>query len=180
MAVTALYRISSGEVVKISQKGQTFADRNAAYWGVVTNPVLPDGAQVRQPGVDGGLGPLRQLGYAKHYPGIGQDIRNATQAEIDAYAAKELDDEKRQDADRVGQLFESHPQWRKVFKALVKRIVGVTNDEKAQINALRAALLAATSLADLQTRIANTTAVLPTPTVEQALTALKNDVSKDD
>jgi hypothetical protein len=180
MAVTALYRISSGEVVKISLKGQSFADRNPAYWGVITDPVLTDGTTVRAINPDGTMGPLRVFGLAKHYVGVGQDIRNATQAEIDTYAAKELADERQQDADQVAVLFEQHPRWRKAFKALVKRIVQVTNDEKTQINALRQAILGATDLASLKAAVTANTSVLPTPTVAQALAALKSDISKDD
>jgi hypothetical protein len=177
MAVTALYRKSSGEVVKISLQGQLFADRNTTYWGVITDPVLPDGHAVRATNPDGTMGPLRVFGYAKHYPLTGTTISNATQGQIDTYAAKEADDEQQQDADQVVILFETHPRWRKAFKALVKRIVGVTNDEKTQINAIRQALLDATSLADLKNLI---TAKLNKPTVEQALTALRSDISKDD
>lgn len=180
MAVTALYRLRSGEVGKISLKGQPFSDRNPAYWGVVTDPILPDGSVVRVSLPDGTLGPMRVLGVAKHYVGIGQEIRNATQAEIDTYAAAAAEDEQRQDADRVGQLFETHPQWRKVFKALIKRILAVTNAHAKQHNALRAQIAAATNLANLQQRVAANTADLPTPTLAQALVALRSDISKDD
>jgi hypothetical protein len=180
MAITALYRLRSGEVLKISIRGQAFAERDPAIFGVVTDPVLPDGTAVRPTNPDGTLGPLRVLGFAKHYIGVGQDIRNATQGEIDTYAAAEAQDEKVLDAARVAHLFETHPQWRKAFTALVRRIVDVTNDEKAQINALRQALLDATSLADLKARVTDTTEVLPTPTVEQALAALKADISPED
>ena len=180
MAVTALYRISSGEVLKISPKGQTFADRDPAFFGVVTDPVLPDGNTVRALNPDGTMGPLRVLGFAKHYVGIGQDIRNATQGEIDTYAAKELTDDKQLDALRVGELFSVHPQWRKAFKALLKRILAVTNAHAEQHNAIRAQIAAATNLADLQSRIGANTADLSTFTLQQAATALLGDISADD
>lgn len=179
MAVTALYRIRSGEVVKISLKGQPFSDRNPAYWGVITDPVLPDGNTVRAMNPDGTMGPLRVFGYAKHYVGIGQDIRNATQAEIDGYAAAELADEKAQDADQVGVLFGTHPRWRKVFKALLKRILFVTNAQAASWNAYKGEVAAASSLADLKTRVA-ALPDLPTYTLAQAAAALLNDISPED
>lgn len=179
MAVTALYRISSGEVLKISPKGQTFADRDLAYFGVITDPVLPDGNTVRAINPDGTMGPLRVLGYAKHYVGIGQDIRNATQAEIDGYAAAEAQDDKAQDVDRVGQLFEQHPQWRKAFKALLKRVRAVTNPQAKKWNDLRVEIAAATNFADFQARVA-AMGDLPTYSAAELMAALKADLNPED
>ena len=65
MAITALYRISSNEVIKISLKGQDFADRDTNIWGVLTDPSLPNGSDVREELSENQLGPLRQLGFAK-------------------------------------------------------------------------------------------------------------------
>ena len=180
MATTALYRIRSGEVVKISLKGQPFSDRNPTYWGVITDPILPDGSAVRETLSDGTLGPLRMLGYAKHYPGTGTTISNATQAQIDGYGAAETLDENAQDADRVEGLFTLHPQWRKAFKALLKRIIQVTNAQATQHNAVRAQIASATNLANLQSRIAANTSDLNTYTLQQAITALLGDISADD
>ena len=180
MATTALYRIRSGEVVKISLKGQPFSDRDQTYWGVLTDPTCPDGTAVRETLANGTLGPLRVLGWAKHYPGTGATISNATQAQIDSYAAAETADENAQDAERVAQLFQNHPQWRKAFKALLKRILFLREQEATQWNTYRAQVAAASSLADLKTRVASNTADLPTYTLAQAVTALLTDISADD
>jgi hypothetical protein len=41
--ITVLYRKRSNEVLKISTKGQSFTDVNAALFGVLVDPDLPDG-----------------------------------------------------------------------------------------------------------------------------------------
>lgn len=178
MATTALYRINGGEVLKISLKGQSFADRDAAYFGVLTDPSLPDGNTVRS--MTEPIGPMRVLGLAKIAVPATNTVRNATQAEIDAWAAAETADDNAQDAARVADLFANHPQWRKAFKALLKRILAVTNAEATQYNNLRAQILAGTSLSNLQTRVTNNTANLSTYTLAQAVTALLADIDAND
>lgn len=138
MAVTALYRISSNEVVKISVKGQTFSDRNTNVWGVLTDPVLPDGNQVRDISLDP-IGPLRVLGLAKiAVPGT-NTVRNSTQAEIDSFDASQVDDDNQEDADRAKDLLRNHPQFRKfaqlMFKAInrTRQDAGLTPWTKPQI-----------------------------------------------
>ena len=44
---TVLYRISSDEVLKNSTRGQLFAERDSAVFGVLTDPTFPDGTDVR-------------------------------------------------------------------------------------------------------------------------------------
>ena len=179
MAVTALYRLNGLEVLKISPKGQTFADRDPAYFGVLTDPTLPDGNKVRATNADGTMGPLRVFGLAQiAVPGT-NTCRLATQPEIDAWAAAEGTDDKALDAHRVGELFSAHPQWRKAFKALLKRILGVTNAHAAVWNDYKAAVAAATSLADLKASVA-ALPTLSTFTLAQAITALLNDIDPED
>lgn len=120
MATTALYRISSKEVIKISLTGQAFADRNPTYWGVLTDPELPDGHQTREV-IGGVLGPLRALGFAKIAIVGSNTARNATAEEIAGWAVAEDDDTKRQDADRAQQLLD-HPQFGKLFAAILKEV----------------------------------------------------------
>lgn len=176
--ITALYRIASGEVVKISLTGQPFADRNQTYWGVLTDPTLPDGNQCREVLQDGTLGPLRTLGFAKIR--VGTTVRNATQGEIDTFAALETADENSQDATEVIAWFDTHPRFRKAFKAMVKRVIAENNLQATQWNTFRAQVALASNLADLKTRVANNTTDMPTRTLQQALTALAGDVSAND
>lgn len=140
---TALYRINGGEVVKISPTDQTFDQRDATYWAVATDPNFPDGTELRE----GGDGPLRVLGYAKIIDGA--DCRNATQPEIDNFAAAETADENLMDRDGARDLFENHPRFRKMMIAFADII-------KDEINILRAEhSLADRTLAQLKTAMLN-------------------------
>lgn len=176
---TALYRISSSEVLKISPLDQPFDDRDTVFFGVLVDPATPDGTDVRD--MSGPVpGPLRVLGLAKHAD-VGANIaRNSTQAEIDTYAPAELDDNNQQDADRAADYGDTHLQWRKLIKSILKGVVRENNIMATRYNELRAQVLAATSLADFQTRVQNNTSDAPTRTNQQAFDAIRNDVSKND
>lgn len=154
MAITALYRKSSNEVIKISTKGQSFSDRDSDVWGVLTDPVLPDGIQVRDISQDI-AGPLRQLGFAKIAKPANNIIRNAIQSEIDTFSSAELNDDNQLDADQAKELIRTHPTFRKIFIAFVDII-------KDEINILR------------------TQHSLPTRTLSQLKTQLLSKISKDD
>lgn len=179
MAMTALYRLNGLEVLKISPKNQTFADRDPAYFGVLTDPTLPDGNQVRATNTDGTMGPLRVLGLAQiAVPGT-NSCRLATLFEIDAWALAEAQDDKALDAHRAGQFFDVHPQWRKAFKALLKTVRGVTNPQAKRWNDFKIEAAASTSFADLKTRIA-TLPDLPTYSAAELMALLKADLSPED
>ncbi len=145
MVTTVLYRIYGGEVIKISEKGQLFADRNVAYWGVLTDPPLPDGTDTRNP-TDPNV-ELRVLGFAKIWDG--SNVRNATQAEIDTFPIAEDADGKLQDKDSAIDLFQNHPRFRKMMVAFADII-------KDEINILRAEHgLSARTLTQLKNAIQN-------------------------
>lgn len=171
---TALYRVSSGEVVKISLMDQAWPDRNTTYWGVLTNPSLPDGTDVRDP-----AGDLRVLGYAKYADVGGNTVRNATQPEIDTYAAAQTDDENQQDADGADLLFLTHPRWRKLLTAYSDIIKDEFNLVRGWIVDFKAEVAAAANLGDLQSRVA-ALPDLPDRTLAQLKTAISNRISKDD
>jgi hypothetical protein len=152
MPTTALIRRSSGEVIKISLKGQSFADADPNYWEVQTDPPLPDGNKVRDDsGIE--LGPLRELGFAKIWDGA--DVRNATQGEIDGFVGSQDNDEKNEDADRARELLNVHPQFRKVLIAFADII-------RSEINVLRQQH------------------GLPERTLSQLKTAMLNRIDRDD
>lgn len=153
MAITALFRIRSGEVLKISLKGQPFSDRNTIRFGVQTDPARPDGDNVRDlSGAD--PGPLRVLGFAKIWDST--NVRNATQVEIDTFSPDEVEDENEDDAEEAETLIDQgNPVTRKILKAVAL----VTMDEINILRALHA---------------------LPLRTKVQLLNAVKSKVSKDD
>lgn len=171
---TALYRKSSNEVVKISLTDQQFSDINATYWGVLTDPTLPDGTVTHD-----SLGALRVLGFAKIANVPGNIVRNATQLEIDTFALEQADDESLQDADAAISIFETHPRFRKVMIAYSDILKDEFNICRSWTRDLKAAVAASTSLANFQTRVA----ALPTlqdRTLSQLKTAIRNRISKDD
>lgn len=146
---TVLYRTSGGEVVKISPTDQQFDQRDTNYWTVAADPAFPDGTELRE----GGNGPLRVLGFAKIIDG--GSCRNATQPEIDGFAALETADENLMDKDGAIDLFQNHPRFRKMMVAFADII-------KDEINILRA------------------TQSLPDRTLAQLKTAIQNRMSEND
>jgi hypothetical protein len=132
---------------------------------------------VRETLADGRLGPLRQFGFAKI--AVGSTVRNATQAEIDGFAGLEATDEAAMDAADAATEIQTHPRQRKVFKALVKRIIAENNLQATWVNDFAAQVAAASNLADLKSRVSSL-GTLPTRTLQQALTALLNDISPND
>lgn len=180
MPTTALYRVSSLEVVKISVVGQLFADRDQARWGVLTDPALPDGRDTREVNGDGTLGPLRALGFSKVAVLGSNTVRNATGPEIATFAPAQAADEAAQDVAEAGRMLTAHPRFRRLLKAMLKRIIAENNAQAAQWNAFRAQVSAASSLSDLKTRVANNTTDIPTRTLAQAVTALQGDLSPND
>ncbi len=174
---TAAYRKSSNEVIKISLSGQVFTEN--AFWGVLTDPSLPDGSDVRDASVVD-LGPLRELGFAKIAVVGTNTVRNATQVEIDTFEGFEAIDENIQDKNRAADLGDAHPQFRKLVKSILKGIVRENNIMANRYNELRTEMLAATSLADMKTRVLNNTSDAPTRTEQQAFSAVRGDVSEDD
>ncbi len=188
MATTVLYRISSNEVLKISPKGQPFSDRDTAFFGVLIDPPRPDGDVVRETLPDGTLGPMRTLGFAKiNDTGT---VRNATQPEIDAFAAPETDDGNQLDASQAQGLIDLHPLWRKIWKAVLKRVISENNttnqrveDMITQWNQHKVDVASASNLSKLKSATAALPTIspsLPQRTLPQAVTALKNDVDKND
>lgn len=180
---TAIYRKNSGEVIKISLKDQLFTEADPQFWGILTdsgsNINLPDGNKVRDDSGDF-LGPLRVAGFAKIAISESNTIQNATQDEIDGFPNFQTDDENQQSANVAADLGDTHPQFRKVFKSILKGIVRENNIQANKYNELRAEILAAANFNDLKTRIQNNTSDMPIRTNTQAFSAIRNDVNKDD
>jgi len=140
---TVLYRENGGEVIKISPTDQQFDQRDPSFWSVATDPTFINGTELRE----GGGGPLRVLGFAKIMDG--GSCRNATQPEIDGFAALETADENLMDRDGARALFQTHPRFRKMMIAFADII-------KDEINILRAQhALPDRTLAQLQTAMIN-------------------------
>ena len=179
---TALYRLSSNEVLKISTVDQPFSDRDPEVFGVLTDPTTPDGTEVREqdlPSAAEPQGPLRELGFSKIAEPLINNVQNATQAEIDTFAPAEEDDNNQLDADQGRTLYLIHPQFRKLFTAFADIL-------KDEINILRARnvdfqndVAAAANLADLQASVAAYPVQTPR-TLQQLKTQIAARISKDD
>lgn len=151
---TSLYRLSSNEDLKISVNDQTFSDRDPAVFAVLVDPTTPDGTDVRDTSTDPS-GPLRVLGFAKIAEPGGNNVRNATQPEIDTFAPAELDDDNQLDAVQADYLWANHPQWRKLFIAYLRLIGQENNILRAEINQLRSDTAASVTYNDFRTNITN-------------------------
>lgn len=173
MATTVRYRKSTSEVIKINPAGQVFDVDE--YWGMLTDPALPDGNQCIDENGD-----LRVLGVAKFAVVGTNTVRNATAGEITTFIDGEEDDLAAQAATEALRLCETDARFRKVVKAIIKRVIAENNLQAAQWNAFRAQVAAATTLADLKTRVANNTTDMPTRTNAQGYAALAGDISVDD
>jgi hypothetical protein len=114
MALYWLYRKNGGEVMGVSSEADSYANVDATYYGVATDPGTPDGAS---------------LDPAKIWDD--PNVRNATAPEIAAFSAAEAVDTNLQDRQKAKDLLDSQPQMRKVLRSLVEVIID-------EINTLRA------------------------------------------
>jgi len=147
-ATTALYRISSNEVYKISEENDIFAFDVSDQLAVATSVSTPDGDATWDTS-----GNLRVLGYSKILDGT--TVRNATQEEIDTFAAFEAEDRNIKEADQATAYFQNDPRIRRIMIAFADILV-------SEINILRAEH----GLSDR--------------TLQQLKTAIINRISKDD
>ena len=166
-AATALYRISSGEVLIISQEDSDFSQYAHVDLAVKTGATYPDGYTTA----------LRVLGASKIIDG--DIVRNATQEEINTFRPANENDILARQANRVIQYMNTDIVFRRILVALVKGIIREDNENRQWIRDFKAAVAASTSLADFQSRVA----ALDTP-VDREFQAAKDyiisQVSKDD
>ena len=166
-----VYRLSSGEVVRITT-GSTHNEESRFGFDLVTDPSFSDGQQWLDPNYD-----YRVVGYAKIYSG--GVVRNATQNEIDTFAAAAVDDRNKREADRAIDYFQNDPKFRRAMIAIIKGIIKEDNEGRLWTRSFMAAVAASTSLANFQSRVA----ALDTPTDREFSDAkdyILGQISKDD
>ena len=171
-ATTALYRISSNEVYKISEENDIFAFDVSDQLAVATSVSTPDGDATWDTS-----GNLRVLGYSKILDGT--TVRNATQEEIDTFAAFEAEDRNIKEADQATAYFQNDPKFRRAMIAIIKGIIKEDNEGRLWTRSFMAAVAASTSLANFQSRVA----ALDTPTDREFSDAkdyILGQISKDD
>jgi hypothetical protein len=134
MALYWLYRKNGGEVMGISVEADAYANVDATYLGVATDPGTPDGASL-QP--------------AKIWDS--PNVRNATAPEIAAFPAAEATDTNLQNRQKAKDFLDTHPTTRKVLRSLVEVII----DEINVLRTLPAIGLPERTLAQAKTEILN-------------------------
>ena len=178
---TALYRKNGGEVIKYSQINQPFTDADPNFFGVLTNPLTPNGIDVREsftpaPG-QARYGPPRQLGWAKIAVPATNTIRNATQAEIDLFDDAEGQDEQALDAIQAKRGIERHPLLARIMWSLIRMLVANSNQQNTRINLMAAKVnLIATQWASMKTIMASGVTVAQMRTQIAALPNIPADV----
>lgn len=169
-ATTAQYRISSGEVYGISTINQVY--ENGQFLASTNSATYPDGTICLDPNGD-----LKVFGYAKIYDnGV---IRNATQNEIDTFAAANIEDANIFNAEKALSHFESNIKFRMAIMAVIRGIVREDNENKQFDRDLLDVIATSTSLGDFQSRAA----ALDRPVdreVADAKTYILNQINKDD
>lgn len=120
---TALYRISSGEVIGISLKDREYTDINISQFRVIKDPVFKDGTDNfnRENPIK------RELGYQKIFDSESEEIRNATEEEIDIFHGAEEIDIDMMDSIFAKVFMNDHPRFKKLMKATVKVLVEEIN-----------------------------------------------------
>jgi len=191
MATTVLYRISSGEVLKISTRGQQFPHINTNIFEYLIDPDLPDGTDNR-PIIDDQLGPARTPGSQKiAIPGSNL-VRDASEEEIDGFEAFKVADDNLQDELGAKAFLSTHKRFRKIFVGILKLLVDQLleksnvkqNEMITQWNQFKTGMANATTIAQIKAGIA----ALPTIDADLAETAslqqirnqLESMISKDD
>lgn len=167
-ATTALYRISSGEVFFISVTDDMFTGWDHPNLAVITNGTYPDGTTVVK----------RVLGDAKIIDGT--VVRNATQVEIDTFQPFSQDDFNKEKAAQALKYLQTDPEFRRIMIALADTLNEYEFIKLREwIRAFKVEVAAATSLADLKSRVAALPA-MNDHTLSQLRTQIENRISKDD
>ena len=146
-ATTVIYRISSGEVMEIWLDNKPNG-MDPGKFDIIVDPSLPDGTDFLDPNYERGV-----LGYTKILDGT--TVRNATQAEIDTFAAAAIDDANIREANRAIDYLKNNPQFRRIMTALASILVDEFNILRAEHG-------------------------LSDRTLQQLKTAIENRISKDD
>lgn len=191
MANTVLYRISSGEVLKISTKGQIFDRINTDLFGYLVDPSFPDGTVNREVS-QSIMGPLRELGYQKIAIPGSDLVRNATQGEIDGFEAFKVEDDNLQDEIGAKAFLITHPRFRKIFVGILKLLIDQLleksnvkqNEMITQWNSFKSGMAGATSLVQVKAGVAALPTIdadlAETATSQQIRNQLESMISKDD
>jgi hypothetical protein len=122
-ATYVYYRTSSGEVELISDVQELSVPQ--LIFSEAVDPTFVDGMDINSPD-----GEPDVLGYAKVFDN--GTVRNATQQEIDGFAAARADDKNIVDADKAKNYLANNPQLRMIMKAFAKLLIDEFNILRSQ------------------------------------------------
>lgn len=158
-----LYRKRSGEVIGVSTDANAYTGAiDTDFFDVAVDPAVPDGPD---------------LAVAKFYDSVAHIVRNASIFESDGFAAARTTDDNLVNRKLAIALATTNPVQRKILVGIVSVLVDELNVLRQWITNYRSEVAAATSLANLQTRVANNTLALPDRTLAQAKTVLQSRVN---
>lgn len=153
-----LYRKNGGKVEGMSVHAYTLSGVGATYYDQVENPTAQDGE---------GLAPPKVY--------LGGVLRNATAEEIAAFAAKAKEDDDAENKSRFKKFLDDGDHRMPLFKALATITMDELNILRQWVQSFKVEVAAASSLADLKTRVASLPE-LEDRTAAQLKTAIKNRV----
>jgi hypothetical protein len=172
LATNVVYRISSNEVVSIDITNERVYGYHK-HRSVKEGVTLVDGDQCRDANED-----LRILGTAKILDG--NNVRNATQVEIDTFLPFEQDDFYIDEAANALRYLRNDPDFRRIMIALLDVLATRFNVVHQWDMDLKAAVAASTSLADFQSRVAALSNLPTDIDLSDVKTAIENRINKDD
>jgi len=161
-AVTAFYRISSGEVYNISIDDDDFTAMVGIedYFAILSGGTYPDGYDVL---------PAKIVD--------GTTVRNATQPEINAFVTFKAEDRADREIQQAIRYLNKHPQMKKILIALLSVLIDHQfNPSRAWMNDLKEAVTAATSLSDFKSRVAALPDWNENVTMGNLKTAVENEI----
>lgn len=158
MSLFFVYRKTSGEIQVQSVTSQ-IAGWNATYFAEVQDPATPDGID---------------LAVTKIYDG--SNLRNATTQEIANFATLAATDNTLITQGIFSNLLNANVDQGIIYKAVAQVMINEINSIRDWVTSFKAAVAAATSLANLQSRVA-ALSDLPDRTASQARTAIQSAIT---
>ena len=157
-----LYRKNGNKVIGASIDNSTYDSVNSTYYGTIIDPAIPDGGDLSVPKIVDG-----------------SSIRNATAPEIANFAVAEAADANLQNRESAISSIDNNVVQKKVLQAITSVIVDELNTLRQWEMSFKTEVAAATSLANLQTRVAGLPN-LPDRTLAQAVTAVRAKINAGD
>lgn len=154
-----LYRKNGGEVLGVSTDPSAYADADATYYGALTDPAAPNGADLSVP---------------KIYDG--SQVRNASAPEQATFVTAAATDANLQQRTAALALAITNPVQRKILIGIVSVLIDELNTLRQWDASFKTATNGAGTFAAFKTAVAGLPAT-PDRTLAQAKTAIQNVIN---